>query len=619
MDTNEVFFDVYNDIRVPLISIDVLKLTDGLKQLDIRKPWSYVAFRIDVPDSKHGAFLDAIRGLIQKIVISKELASLFATDPLLANTAPPKIIVAGLVPQSRIQHLRIMGNQLIWEENSLRPLAYSTLINQFLNIVTLHKLLIEQKRQATTQELEALGFSGDNVETVSEYPRQLQTHLHFAAASLGAWLGGAINVQYFAYYAAIRQITHAPLNDAYAASIGYDSDMASALTKSGIIAAPPSLVLPLIEAQGSAKVFGSIGIDETNTANPPDDSFDASKETDHPGFLPGFLTDKHYRAMFIARRSGQYGFYGAKDVFRDHYKQFYSDLQDYPRVRCKHYCVPIVDVSSVQELQDHASRIPLHNPDGVFFRGQRQMYLLQREERVQDMLFGGSTRAEPSLVTSASRDANYDYDKFHFQLRRYLERRINTDGKKGSESLRHFQELLVDPTCRLDRAIMALAQHYGLPTHGLDVTTSIDIAVWFALNVFERDSVTGIASYKSMKIDDWPMNKPKWPVVFACQCVTESVGQSLQDCAELEEFGITAARPHLQEARFFQGGHSDHQNRLAETVVCVYRLKPGIYETEATFESLFPSPDEDPAYKLMLEFATHGAPELRKLVNRFHP
>jgi hypothetical protein len=71
---------------------------------------------------------------------------------------------------------------------------------------------------------------------------------------------------------------------------------------------------------------------------------------------------------------------------------------------------------------------------------------------------------------------------------------------------------------------------------------------------------------------------------------------------------------------FFQGGHSDHQNRLAEAVVCIFRLAPGLYPTHSTFESLFPSPEDDPAYSIMLRFAGSPlfGPEWGRFVNRFH-
>lgn len=73
------------------------------------------------------------------------------------------------------------------------------------------------------------------------------------------------------------------------------------------------------------------------------------------------------------------------------------------------------------------------------------------------------------------------------------------------------------------------------------------------------------------------------------------------------------------EGGFFLGGHSDHQNRLAECVVCVFRLRPNLYSTEENFESLFPRPAEDPAYQAMLDFASVPAFQaFSRFINRFH-
>ena len=48
---------------------------------------------------------------------------------------------------------------------------------------------------------------------------------------------------------------------------------------------------------------------------------------------------------------------------------------------------------------------------------------------------------------------------------------------------------------------MALGQHYGIPTHGLDVTTSLDIATWFATNKWTNNGEW--ASYAKKPISDW--------------------------------------------------------------------------------------------------------------------
>lgn len=339
--------------------------------------------------------------------------------------------------------------------------------------------------------------------------------------------------------------------------------------------------------------------------------------------LPGYVLDTNYRAAFSARALDARGVYGAHNVLRDHYAAFYQGLQVASLVRCKHYCAPVVDVASRAEVEHLVASVPRHGDGGLYFRGQGRLYLIERDVHVRKFLFADSCDAEPSLPTAASRSPGFDYDALHFALRRFLGDRLDAaallpDG--GSEpASTPWQEACESPACELDFALMALAQHYGVPTHGLDVTTEIDVALWFSLNRFERGT-DGRARYHQRRKTEWGTDRKNWPVLLVCQQVTHSVGASLHECHELEAFGLTAARPRAQAARFFLGGHSDHRNRLAETLVCVLRLAPGDYAVRSTFDALFPPPEEDLAYRWMLEFARRPAYQAlgADAVNRLH-
>ena len=335
--------------------------------------------------------------------------------------------------------------------------------------------------------------------------------------------------------------------------------------------------------------------------------------------MPGLIVDTNYRTPFWARRLGDQALLGGKDVLRDHYTEFYASTAHAGLIRCKHYCAPIIEVGSEPELRDLVAAIPRRSDEGVFYRGQSMLYALRRSQKVQRLLFGASARPEPSLVTSAVRK-RFDYDSLHFALRLFIEGELF--GARGATAeneadYRAWVEASGRLTCDLDYAIMALAQHYGLPSHGLDVTNDIDIALWFATNKWFFGPP---ATYRAMSADDWGGEPETWPVIFACQQVTHSTGMSLQGCRELDAFGLGALRPQRQKASFFLGGHGDHQNRLGEAVVCAFRLKPGDWPTQATFGYLFPPPTEDPAYAAMLRFAER--PQFKSLgadqVARYH-
>lgn len=89
---------------------------------------------------------------------------------------------------------------------------------------------------------------------------------------------------------------------------------------------------------------------------------------------------------------------GTKNVLRDHYQEFYEEVTSAEVVRCKHYCVPIVDVASPEELRQHVARLPKRHQQGVVFRGQGKLYTLDRDPHVKEMLFGTSDQ-DPAYRT----------------------------------------------------------------------------------------------------------------------------------------------------------------------------------------------------------------------------
>jgi hypothetical protein len=263
---------------------------------------------------------------------------------------------------------------------------------------------------------------------------------------------------------------------------------------------------------------------------------------------PPWVIDTHYRTAFRARRLAACGLYGGRSLARDNYTSFHAERAAAAWVRCKHYVAPIYEVSGREELESLVAAVPRFSDEGVFFRGQARMHYLQRDPAVKALLFSDSCSAEPSLPTSASRRPEFDYDRLHFALRRFVGQRLETDALdlgSATDDYSPWQQACASPDCSVDYAVMALAQHYGLPTHGLDVTTSLDVALWFALNRYEQDAA-GQAAYRNLATSDWSADQDGWPLVFVCQSVTRSVAPSLHDCQELEEFGLVAARPIAQ-------------------------------------------------------------------------
>ncbi len=607
----DFFFEVFKQLHFPYFSIDLYALARGLTAPN---PSGTSHFGIRVPDVKarKASIIQAFRALFRGIDVPPVFDRHFAQSKIINDMFGCRHMLAKMTKQQNAAFaIAERADVLMWEEETAWPLAYSTFLTQLSTLFELYRQLVEHRLRELAEA------TGQPAEVLDQTSRVLPTRFHYAMASLGAWAGGAVNLQYFSYYAT-QPLTRDPVkNQEYAKLIGYSEADAKDLTDGGLIVVPASLACAIADAQGSIYLTG-IGLNEFSGSNLPKKVLQLSDTVD--ASLAGFVIDKHYRAPFSAPPIEDDALYGNGNVLRDHYSEFYESVKFTELLRAKHYCIPIIDVRSMDEMREIVARVPPRGEERLYFRGQSSLYALQRPERIKRLLFGESCAIEPSLPTAATRN-NVDYDSLHFALRYFVQEQI-LGQLSGRAEVAGIYELWLkeatSPKCELDYAIMALAQHYGIPTPGLDVTTDLHVATWFATNRFDKKD--GRCSYEVSKPGAWNSSPEKWPIVFAGQTVTHSVGMSLQDCQELEKFGLAALRPQRQQALFFHGGHSDHQNRMAETLVCAFRLAPGLYPTACDFDQLFPPPEEDKAYKCLLEFggeepyASLGG----KYVQRFH-
>lgn len=547
----------------------------------------------------------ALSVLVSNIPPPQGLVDLFASAPVVREGFRKGPELHRAAHPSFRSSLRRQGQVLIWRTSGVWARGYSRFVDQMLNLMTSSQLRIEGLAEAKARQLNESGLSEEVVDLVDQLSRVMPTRHHYAASSLGAWIGGAINMQYLSHWATDPQIRRPGDNLRYAAEMGYAKDEAEALDNGGMIAVPIPVASAIIQAQQSIQVVGGISVDEFNPMNPP--AAGLVEESLRVKDQRGLLIDRQYRAAFWRRPLAERALYGAETVMRDHYTGFYAAHPPAGIVRCKHYSAPVYDVRSPAELQALADSIPKRGEEGIVFRGQEKLHLLERPEPIRKLLFGSSCADEPSFPSSAARQ-RFDYDSLHFQLLYYLENFgldfPRSPGRLGDKIYERWRAARVSPACEIDYAAMALAQHYGLPSHGLDVTEDLTVATWFATHAY-RAGDDGLADYTRLRAEDWPSNPTDWPVVAMLQPVTWSLRGSLQDCHGLDAFGLAALRPERQKARFFLGGHADHQNRLAEALVCVARLAPGDYSSALSFEHLFPSPDDDPAYRVMLGFANY--------------
>ena len=610
----DTFRRVFAAVRMPYLAVDVDKVAEALRQGGPQID-THVSIPLIGVEKRREGLVGAWRGLIREMDPPDWVVAAILGTPALRD-AGDELRRSARAPDNEVPHFLLGQTPVSFEcaEETMWPAAYSTLLLQLSAIIATQAARMRAIIGKRSEGMEEAGYAAENMSMVDQTTRNQPTDLHFAFASLGAWMGGAANVQYFAAYSIAPQLRSKDYALQCARKVGYSASEARDLKDGGIVAVPVEVAYPLVQAQGDSLVFGSIPVNEISLANPP-----IPVDAGHSGRegYDGFLIDKHYRGVFLARSLGSVGLYGGKNVQRDHFGDFYSNRKADDLLRCRQFSVPVYEIGSLDEARAAVAQIPIRDEaNGILFRGQTSLYMLERPLKVKRVLFANSCSIEPSLPTSASRHG-YDYDPAHFALRFFLEHYVIPDLMGSADWKDAWRAAITDPQLTIDYAMMALAQHYGLPSHGLDVTTDLDVAAWFATQRY--GSSGGVASYAPLDARAWPRQRRKWPTIFVFQNVSWSLNASLQDCRELEAFGLRALRPERQRARFFLGGHSEHRNRLAETVVCAFRLKPGRYEMSCDFDHLFPTPEEDPAYAAMLRFAEHDfSGDLKPFVNRFH-
>ncbi|RWA81313.1 FRG domain-containing protein [Mesorhizobium sp.] len=249
--------------------------------------------------------------------------------------------------------------------------------------------------------------------------------------------------------------------------------------------------------------------------------------------------------------------------------------------------IPRVRVRSHSHLTELIERVQATvPPDGkLLLRGQISEYELGRPPQVLEALYGDEQAVEPSLAPSASRagiDINKIMPTWCGLLRWLLD--MLPPLEPGEDSRLRFHDWFTHYD--FSRFALAIAQHYGLPSSGLDVTPSLEVALFFALHRFTKIvERPGWARYQR-KVE-W--TKPS--VIYAFVVPTKA--HTIRYDAARPDFFIT--RPLRQHAFFLCGGWGYAKNQSATLLAVAMYLDDSYRAPELpTAAFLFPSADEDP-------------------------
>lgn len=239
-----------------------------------------------------------------------------------------------------------------------------------------------------------------------------------------------------------------------------------------------------------------------------------------------------------------------------------------PVLRVPFRRIPVIELHSVAAVlalgRGNASKDP--SITGMW-RGQSRHHSLQREPIDRLRLYGDLEADEPSLLPSAARQDRYFpdiFDTWSGLLDLYVEERLEHLSKTyTSQAARLLHEARsFKGSYRYRGWGLATAQHYGLPSVGLDLTSDIRVALYFALHRFETDAGTGVMSVRRATEEDDP--------------IIYGLGVFEYDLLEDEKLApawLNCARPRAQNAFFFGSGWGDSVNRAADRVYVAARLR----------------------------------------------
>jgi hypothetical protein len=271
--------------------------------------------------------------------------------------------------------------------------------------------------------------------------------------------------------------------------------------------------------------------------------------------------------------------------------------------------IPRILVRNRRQLDAICSGIQRVRDLDILYRGQEREYLLPRAPESLEALYGDPYALEPSLTPSAGRSNLRVEEVLPFWLP-LLNKFMDACEARCSSKKDLVRYRNIRGQYELSLLSLALAQHYGLPSVGLDVSPTLDVALFFALYEF-----------RGLPGDPWTLS-----------CRRKSAHSDLSVLYVLcprrrfrlgfDEFTppkLNALRPTRQDAFFLHTGWGMRQNACAENLFIAIYLDPaGDFGVLPTSRHLFPDRNAD-EFGAFLEGAAKspGQPLLQKFLSRF--
>lgn len=299
-----------------------------------------------------------------------------------------------------------------------------------------------------------------------------------------------------------------------------------------------------------------------------------------------FVLDENYGRLLNKQIKYPYG----KSDFKTAYiKQ--DGLKPVSYLRVPFRKIPIFNDLELPKILELIKQIEIDHADyEILLRGQTEIYSIKRTNEEIEFLYGDSQYKEPSFQPSFLRtNFNENFIKsLWFNQCASMLHDVGIDLKKvlNREQLEIYYNDVenIKNSHHLTPIALGFAQHYGLPSIGLDLTKDPKVALWFASHKMDINSETGHC--KLLSLEDF-----KESTMFIFRCPKDTVFSH----GKLKPKFIENTRPDKQDAWFCHCGWGLSKNQLASYLVCGIRLNSNILnEFEDDYgASLFPSRKQD--------------------------
>lgn len=304
-----------------------------------------------------------------------------------------------------------------------------------------------------------------------------------------------------------------------------------------------------------------------------------------PASYGDIYLDDYYGRIFDKGTHFVASKYGRSSKMK-HYVSIPS-LEIFDELRVPYRRIPIFLANNLRVIAQAIEEIRTSNSGHhILLRGQSRTYIIERSLEESRHFYSEEVVREPSFLPSHLRNK---FDPYFLKCMWQSQAAILlNDIGYDLDAQASYQQMAsgIRASAGFVPFALGIAQHYGMPSVGLDLTDNLKIACWFATHTI-APSPSGLA-----KTDLIKFGSDQTPTVFVFRCPPDAVF----DYKATKPNDFPCGRPDSQYAWFGHVGWGLASNQLASYLMCGFRLTRDIANDLGTEldRALFPAESNDP-------------------------